>query len=173
MCISSNPVCNSALARKNNYKLIFNRCMRQQAAAGRLCIAAAHSVVATALTLCVLHPCYCNREIVGLGVANFFGAAFNAYTATGSFSLSSVNNASGAKTQLSGVVTSMIVMFVLLFLTPVFALMPYNTMAAIIIASCTTLFEWRVARQLFKVIEWTCCHAAGHPNCELYVLRNV
>lgn len=24
-----------------------------------------------------------NREIIGLGVANFFGAAFNAYTTTG------------------------------------------------------------------------------------------
>jgi hypothetical protein len=36
-----------ALARKNDYKIIYN------------------------------------REIIGLGVANFFGAAFNSYTTTG------------------------------------------------------------------------------------------
>ncbi len=37
-----------------------------------------------------------NQEIVGLGIANFFGAAFSAYTTTGSFSRSAVNNDSGA-----------------------------------------------------------------------------
>ena len=36
-----------------------------------------------------------NQEIVGLGLANFAGAAFSCYTTTGSFSRSAVNNASG------------------------------------------------------------------------------
>jgi hypothetical protein len=36
-----------------------------------------------------------NQEIVGLGLANFVGAMFSAYTTTGSFSRSAVNNASG------------------------------------------------------------------------------
>jgi MFS superfamily sulfate permease-like transporter len=62
-----------------------------------------------------------------------------------------VNNASGAKTQLAGVITAVIVMFVLLFLTPVFALVPYNAIGAIIIAGCTTLFEYKVAAQLWRV----------------------
>nr|AWG96598.2 putative H+/sulfate transporter [Scenedesmus acutus] len=91
-----------------------------------------------------------DREIIGLGVANFFGAAFNSYTTTGSFSRSAVNNASGAKTQLAGVFTALIVMAVLLFLTPVFALVPYNAIGAIIIAGCTTLFEYKVAAQLWR-----------------------
>lgn len=69
----------------------------------------------------------------------------------GSFSRSAVNNASGARTQLAGVITAIIVMFVLLFLTPVFALVPYNAIGAIIIAGCTTLFEWRVAAMLWRV----------------------
>jgi MFS superfamily sulfate permease-like transporter len=43
---------------------------------------------------------------------------FSCYTTTGSFSRSAVNNASGAKTQLAGFITSIVVMFVLLFLTP-------------------------------------------------------
>lgn len=36
-----------------------------------------------------------NLEIVGLGLANFAGAAFNAYTTTGSFSRSAVNDLAG------------------------------------------------------------------------------
>lgn len=39
-----------------------------------------------------------NLEIIGLGIANFIGAAFNCYTTTGSFSRSSVNNESGEHT---------------------------------------------------------------------------
>ncbi|GBF98588.1 sulfate transporter [Raphidocelis subcapitata] len=91
-----------------------------------------------------------NQEIVGLGLANLAGAMFSAYTTTGSFSRSAVNNASGAKTQLAGFVTSIVVMLVLLFLTPVFAKLPYNTIAAIIIVGVTQLVEFRMAVYLFK-----------------------
>ena len=38
-----------------------------------------------------------NQEIVGLGLANFAGAAFQCYTTTGSFSRSSVNNEAGKR----------------------------------------------------------------------------
>jgi hypothetical protein len=68
-----------------------------------------------------------------------------------------VNNASGAKTQLAGIITAVIVMFVLLFLTPMFALVPYNAIGAIIIAGCTTLFEYKVAAQLWRVSGVPCC----------------
>jgi sulfate transporter 4 len=91
-----------------------------------------------------------NQEIVGLGLANFAGAAFSSYTTTGSFSRSAVNNSSGARTQLAGFVTSIVVMFVLLFLTPVFAKLPYNTIAAIIIVGVTQLIEFEMAYYLFR-----------------------
>lgn len=59
--------------------------------------------------------------------------------------------AAGAKTQLAGFITSMVVMFVLLFLTKVFELLPYNTMAAIIIAGVMGLVEFDTAIYLMKV----------------------
>uniref|UniRef100_A0A383W800 STAS domain-containing protein n=1 Tax=Tetradesmus obliquus TaxID=3088 RepID=A0A383W800_TETOB len=91
-----------------------------------------------------------NQEIVALGLANFAGAMFSSYTTTGSFSRSAINNSCGAKTNLSGFVTSIIVMCVLLFLTPVFRLMPYNTMGAIIIVGVIQLVEVGVAYELFR-----------------------
>lgn len=39
------------------------------------------------------------QEIVGLGLANFAGSAFNAYSTTGSFSRSAVNYDSGRRNQ--------------------------------------------------------------------------
>lgn len=56
----------------------------------------------------------------------------------------------GAKTQLAGFVTAMVVMFVLLFLTKVFELLPYNVMAAIIIAGVASLVEFDTAAYLFR-----------------------
>jgi sulfate transporter 4 len=45
----------------------------------------------------------------------------------------------------------MVVMFVLLFLTKVFELLPYNTMAAIIISGVMGLVEFDTAIYLMKV----------------------
>jgi MFS superfamily sulfate permease-like transporter len=57
----------------------------------------------------------------------------------------------GAKTQLAGFITSMLVLFVLLVMTPVFELLPYNTMAAIIIAGVMGLVEFETAYYLLRV----------------------
>lgn len=91
------------------------------------------------------------QEVVGLGLANIAGAMFSAYTATGSFSRSAVNNDTGARTQLSGFITALVVMLTLLVLTPILKLLPYNCMAAIIIVGLTSLFELGVAVHLLRV----------------------
>jgi len=62
-------------------------------------------------------------ELIGLGVANFLGGMFMSYPVTGSFSRSAVNNETGAKSGISAIVTATIVLFVLLFLTPLFRTM--------------------------------------------------
>ncbi|EFJ51511.1 hypothetical protein VOLCADRAFT_79619 [Volvox carteri f. nagariensis] len=92
-----------------------------------------------------------NQEIVGLGLANFAGAAFNCYTTTGSFSRSAVNNESGAKTGLACFITAWVVGFVLIFLTPVFEKLPMCTLGAIVVSSVTGLLEYEQAIYLFKV----------------------
>eukprot|EP00798_Chlamydomonas_sp_ICE-L_P025822 gene25822-11497_t len=104
-----------------------------------------------------------NREIIGLGLANIVGAAFNSYTTTGSFSRSAVNDMAGAKTPLAQTVCGLIVMFVLLFLTNVFAKLPFNVLGAIVIVSVSGLFEFEQAIYLWKVnnlIVW----AVGPPH---------
>lgn len=60
----------------------------------------------------------------------------------------------GAKTPLAGFITAWVVGFVLLFLTPIFEKIPYNTLAAVIIVGVSSLFEWDYALQLFRVRLW-------------------
>ena len=62
-------------------------------------------------------------ELVGLGMANLSSGLFGGYPVTGSFSRSAVNNASGAHSGLSAMVTATMVAITLLCLTSVFELL--------------------------------------------------
>ncbi|PNW70519.1 hypothetical protein CHLRE_17g723350v5 [Chlamydomonas reinhardtii] len=112
--------------------------------------------IARALARKNKYELHANQEIVGLGLANFAGAIFNCYTTTGSFSRSAVNNESGAKTGLACFITAWVVGFVLIFLTPVFAHLPYCTLGAIIVSSIVGLLEYEQAIYLWKVnkLDW-------------------
>lgn len=65
--------------------------------------------IATALALKNGYEISTNREIIGMGLANLFGAMFNTYSTTGSFSRSAVNNDVGAKSSLAGLITGIMV----------------------------------------------------------------
>ena len=91
------------------------------------------------------------QELVALGVANIVGAMTSGYPVTGSFSRSAVNNMVGAKTNFSGLITGVVVMFVLLFLTAPFKFLPKFALAAIVISSVTNLIDYNEAIHLWKV----------------------
>lgn len=97
-----------------------------------------------------------NQELFGLGVANVLGSFFSSYPTTGSFSRSAVNNESGAKTGLTGIITGLVMGAALIFLTPVFAHVPQCTLAAIVVSAVLGLidyeepiFLWRVEKRDF------------------------
>ena len=68
-------------------------------------------------------------------------------------------DASGAKSQVAGITSAIVVMFVLLFLTPVFKNMPQNVQGAIVIAAVIGLFNYSEWFFLWKVspLRCTCC----------------
>jgi len=92
-----------------------------------------------------------SMELVGIGVADFVGAMFQSYPVTGSFSRSAVNNECGAQSGISAIVTATMVGLILLFLTPVFEVMPLSVLAAIIISGVAGLVDYNEAIHLFKV----------------------
>jgi len=67
---------------------------------------------------------------VGMGAANIACAFFGAVPGSSSFARSAVNFQSGAATQLSSMLSSVVVFAVLLFVTPVFNFIPIAALAA-------------------------------------------
>lgn len=73
-----------------------------------------------------------NQELIGQGIANIFGSVSQSYPTSGSFSRSAVNLQAGARTGLSSVITSLTVVVVLLFFTPLLYNLPQAVLAAVI-----------------------------------------
>lgn len=71
-----------------------------------------------------------NQELIGMGAANIACALFGAVPGSSSFARSAVNFQSGATSQLSSMLSSVVVLVVLLFVTPVFNFIPVAALAA-------------------------------------------
>ena len=84
-----------------------------------------------------------NRELIGQGLANIIGATTKSYPTSGSFSRSAVNLQSGAVSSLSSAFTSLTVVVVLLFFTPLFYHLPQSVLAAIIMMAVIGLVNIR------------------------------
>ena len=91
-----------------------------------------------------------NQELIALGLSNIFGSFFKAYPSASSFSRSAINAESGAKTGGSAIVSSILVVLTLVFLTPIFYYLPKTILAAIIIVAVFNLVNIREAKRLWS-----------------------
>lgn len=82
-----------------------------------------------------------NQELIGQGLANITGSLGQSYPTSGSFSRSAVNLQSGALTGLSSVFTSLAVVVVLLFFTPLLYHLPQSVLAAVIMMAVIGLLN--------------------------------
>jgi anti-anti-sigma factor len=82
-----------------------------------------------------------NQEFIGQGIANLVGSLSRSYPVSGSFSRSAVNLQAGAVTGLSSVFTSLTVVIVLLFLTPLLYYLPQCVLAAVIMMAVIGLIN--------------------------------
>lgn len=95
-----------------------------------------------------------NQELVGQGLANITGSFFQSYAVSGSFSRSAVNIGAGAITGFSSVMTGLVVVVTLMWLTPLLYYLPLATLAAVIMMAVIGLVNikalmhvWQVQRQ--------------------------
>ncbi|MCP4349648.1 MAG: SulP family inorganic anion transporter [Desulfobacterales bacterium] len=82
-----------------------------------------------------------NQELIGQGLANIIGAVGKSYPASGSFSRSAVNLQAGAVTGMSSVFTSIAVIIMLLFFTPLLYHLPQSVLAAVIMMAVLGLIN--------------------------------
>jgi len=91
-----------------------------------------------------------NQELIALGLSNIVGSLFKAYPSTSSFSRSAINQESGAKTGMAALISVLMVILTLLFLTPLFYYLPKTVLAAIIIVAVFGLVNFKEAIFLWR-----------------------
>nr|XP_042896072.1 sodium-independent sulfate anion transporter [Parasteatoda tepidariorum]XP_042896073.1 sodium-independent sulfate anion transporter [Parasteatoda tepidariorum] len=78
---------------------------------------------------------HASREMIALGMGNLMGSFVSSYPVTGSFSRSVINNASGVKTPLGGIVSGIFVLLALCVIAPLFHYIPKSCLSAIIFSA--------------------------------------
>ncbi|TAM47435.1 MAG: STAS domain-containing protein [Gammaproteobacteria bacterium] len=110
--------------------------------------------IAKAMATKTRHRLDANQELIGQGVGNIVGSLSLSYPTSGSFSRSAVNLSAGAATGFSSVITGVIVVVTLLWLTPLLYHLPQATLAAVIMMAVVGLINvsavkhaWQANRQ--------------------------
>jgi len=91
-----------------------------------------------------------NQELIGQGLGNILGSLTQSYPTSGSFSRSAVNISAGAITGFSSVVTSVIVVVTLLWLTPLLYYLPQATLAAVIMMAVVGLINVKAIKHSWQ-----------------------
>ena len=86
-------------------------------------------------------PINANRELLAGGAANLAGALFGAMPAGGGTSQTAVVRAAGGRTQKASLVTAGVAAATMLLLAPVLGLLPYATLAAVVIVYSIGLIQ--------------------------------
>jgi MFS superfamily sulfate permease-like transporter len=95
-----------------------------------------------------------NQEMVGLGAANLAAGLFQGFPVSSSASRTPVAEASGARTQLTGVVGAAAVAVLLVFAPKLMRNLPNSALAGIVIAAALSLFEFSDLRRIFRIQRW-------------------
>ncbi len=106
-----------------------------------------------------------NQELIGQGLGNILGAIGKSYPTSGSFSRSAVNLQAGAVSGFSSVFTSLAVLIMLMFLTPLLYHLPQSVLAAVIMIAVIGLLNvsgfvhsWKAQKTdgIISVIAFVC-----------------
>jgi high affinity sulfate transporter 1 len=112
------------------------------------------SVLSRAYAARLGRPVDPNQEMVGLGAANLAAGLFQGFPISSSSSRTPVAEASGARTQLTGVVGALGVAVLLLGAPDLLKHLPTPALAAVVIASAIGLIEIADLRRIWRIQRW-------------------
>lgn len=116
-----------------------------------------------------------NREIMALGASNIAAGAFQGFPVSASTSRTTIGFASGANSQLVGLISAVLVLALLLGGSALVEFLPSTALAAIVIAAAIQLFDPKQVRWLYAVrrSEFALCVAATAAVVVLGVLNGL
>ncbi|PVV01835.1 hypothetical protein BB560_003731 [Smittium megazygosporum] len=126
-----------------------------------------HIAIAKALARIDHYEIDNESELFSQAMANIIGAFFGSYASTGSFSRSSVNRASGSRTPMNGLWTTVVVGISLIALSKAFYYIPKPTITGIILTSVSDLVSNpKIVADLWRIdpIDFVACITAFIVN---------
>ncbi|MCC5856586.1 MAG: sulfate permease [Ectothiorhodospiraceae bacterium] len=91
-----------------------------------------------------------NQELIALGAANAGAALTGTMPVAGGFARSMVNFEAGARSQMAGVITALLVALAAVLFTPVFRYLPLAVLAAVIIVAVIPLIDLHALKAAWK-----------------------
>ncbi len=91
-----------------------------------------------------------NQELIAIGSSNIIGGLFQSLPVSSSFSRSAIAEQAGAKTSINNVFAGLLILLTLLFLTPLFEVLPEPLLGAIIVVSVSGLIDIKELRFLIN-----------------------
>ncbi|KXS21961.1 hypothetical protein M427DRAFT_27490 [Gonapodya prolifera JEL478] len=96
-----------------------------------------------------------NRELVALGMNNIVGSALGTFPSFGSLPRSMVNDRAGARTQMAGLVTAVVVLLTCFFAMPLLTPLPQCVLSSVIFVVASDLLEVDELAFLVRVRGWS------------------
>ncbi len=84
-----------------------------------------------------------NTELIGQGIANIVVPFFGGIPATGAIARTMTNINNGGRTPVAGIVHALVLLLVLMFMSPLVALIPMPCLAAVLIIVSYNMSDWR------------------------------
>jgi high affinity sulfate transporter 1 len=94
-----------------------------------------------------------DREFVALGACNIAAGLSQGFAVTGADSRTAISDATGGKTQVTGLVAALTMAMVLLFFTGPLRYLPGSALAAVLISAAMGLFDWRALVRFARIQE--------------------
>ncbi|MAO64681.1 MAG: sodium-independent anion transporter [Balneola sp.] len=91
-----------------------------------------------------------NQELLAIGSSNVIGSFFQSLPVSSSFTRSAIAEQSGCETSVNNIFAGILILFTLLFLTPLFEILPQPLLAAIIVVSVSNLIDIKELRFLIQ-----------------------
>ena len=122
--------------------------------AGAIALISFMESIAVARALQAKHKTYkviSNKELIAIGMANMAGSVFKSFPVSGGFSRSAVNEMAGARTGMASIISAVLIVATLLFLTPLFYFLPKAILASIILVAVSRLIHLKEIKYLWIV----------------------
>jgi high affinity sulfate transporter 1 len=91
-----------------------------------------------------------DQELIALGASNLSSGFFGGFAVDASLSQTATAEGAGARTQLSSLITSGLILATALILAPIFTDLPNAVLGAIVIAAALGLMDWKEMRRFWR-----------------------